>query len=80
MEVSYEHPVGVEVTYRKYVSDEYPEVVEDPDPNSDLGVKIEVIKSITHPVPGAPPVNCLLGIPGIFINLIISYLFLTLYS
>ena len=76
MEVSYEHPVGVEVTYRKYVSDEYPEVVEDPDPNSDLGVKIQVVQSITHPVPGAPPVNCLLGIPGIFIYLIISILIL----
>ena len=52
------------MTYRKYVSDEYPEIVEDPDPNSALGVKVRVFKSITHPESGAPSINCLLGIPG----------------
>jgi len=63
VEVSFDHPVGVEVKYRKYVSDEYPEVVEDPNPNSDLGVTIRIMKSKTLPEPGGLPVNCLLGIP-----------------
>ena len=49
--------------YRKYVSDEYPEVVVDPNPNSDLGVTIRIMKSKTLPEPGGLPVNCLLGIP-----------------
>jgi hypothetical protein len=52
------------MTYRKYVSDEYPEIVEDPDPNSDLGVKVRVRHSKSIPESGELPVNILLGIPG----------------
>ena len=62
--VSFDCPVGVEMSYRKYVSDEYPEVVEDTDPNSELGVKIRVFESKTFPEPGTPPINILLALPG----------------
>lgn len=65
VDVSFDHPVGVQMTYRKYVSDEYPEVIVDPDPNSELGVKIQIRKSKTFPEPGEPPINVLLGVPGI---------------
>ena len=64
IEVSFDYPVGVQMTYRKYVSDEYPEVVEDPDPNSDLGVKVSVRHSKSIPEAGELPLNILLGIPG----------------
>jgi len=66
VDVSFGHPVGVEMKYRKYVSDDYPEVVNDPDPNSELGVKIQIYQSETFPKPGTDSVNILLGIPGIF--------------
>jgi len=66
------------MTYRKYVADEYPEIVEDPDPNSDLGVKIRVKHSKTLPEAGEPPVNILLGLPGI--ELVFEYCMQTLYT
>ena len=69
-DVSFDSPVGVQMTYRKYVSDEYPEIIEDDDPNSVLGVKVQVRESKTFPEPGQPPVNILLGLPGTFISIV----------
>ena len=60
------------MTFRKYVSDDYPEVVDDPDPTSELGVKIQIYQSQTFLKPGTDSVNIILGIPGI-LHVIIFY-------